>query len=139
MRMIGAALGWNLDDTVAMPIEPIIAEVALELPYARIEKGTVCGYNQKQYALMEGEKVILFENEGRVYGEDEEHHTEESVHIEGNPEIRLAMPGLSGGICTASMAVNAIPQVMASRPGLISMKDLPNPTAFTDIRRFYQY
>jgi 4-hydroxy-tetrahydrodipicolinate reductase len=139
MRMIAAGLGWNLDETVEMPIEPIITEVTIKLPYAKIEKGTVCGYNQKQYALMREEKVILFENEGRVYGEDEEHHTEESVHIEGNPEIKLAMPGLSGGISTASMAVNAIPQVMVSRPGLVSMKDLPNPAALIDIGRFFHY
>lgn len=139
MRMIAAGLGWKLDETVAMPIEPIIADVAIELPYAKIEKGTICGYKQKQYALMGGKKVITFENEGRIYGEDEDQYTEESVHIEGNPEVRLTMPGLSGGICTASMAVNAIPHVMASRPGLISMRDLPNPTAFTDTREFYQY
>jgi len=140
MRMIGASLGWNLDETVEMPIEPIIAQVAVELPYVKIKSGTVCGYNQKAYALMGGEKVILFENEGRVYGEDEEHHTEDSVHIEGNPEIKLAIrPGLLGDVTTTSMAVNAIPHVTASRPGLVSMKDLPNPSALMDIRRSFQY
>jgi hypothetical protein len=140
MRMIGASLGWNLDETVEMPIEPIIAEAAVELPYLKIARGTVCGYNQKAYALMGGEKVIHFENEGRVYGEGEEHHTEDSVHIEGNPEIKLTIkPGLPGDVTTSSMAVNAIAQVMASRPGLVSMKDLPNPAALMDITRFFHH
>lgn len=140
MRMIGASLGWNLDEIVEMPIEPIIAQVDVGLPFVRIEKGTICGYNQKAYAIMAGEQVILFENEGRVYGEGEERHTEDSVHIEGSPEIKLAIrPGLSGDVTTSSMAVNAIPQVMASRPGLVSMKELPNPAALMDIRRFFQY
>jgi 4-hydroxy-tetrahydrodipicolinate reductase len=140
MRMIGASLGWDLDDTVEMPIEPIITESGIELPYAKIERGTVCGYNQKAYALMEGKKVILFENEGMVYAEGEEHHTEDSVHIEGDPEISLAIrPGLPGDVTAASVPVNAIAQVMASRPGLVSMKDLPNPAALMDIRRYFHY
>jgi 4-hydroxy-tetrahydrodipicolinate reductase len=140
MRMIGASLGWDLDDTVEMPIEPIITEGGIELPYAKIERGTVCGYNQKAYALMGGKKVILFENEGMVYAEGEEHHTEDSVHIEGDPEINLAIrPGLPGDVTATSVPVNAIAQVMASRPGLVSMKDLPNPAALMDIRRFFQY
>lgn len=140
MRMIGASLGWDLDETVEMPIEPIIAEVSIELPYVRIERGTICEYNQKAYALMARGKVILFENEGRVYGEGEEHHTEDSVHIEGNPEIKLTIrPGLSGDVSSSSMAVNAIAQVMATRPGLVSMKDLPNPSALMDIGRYFHH
>lgn len=141
MRMISASLGWNLDETVETPIEPIIAEVAIEIPpFIKIEKGAVCGYRQETYALMGGEKVILFENEGRVYGKAEEHHTEDSLHIEGSPEIKLAIrPGLAGSITTSSMVVNAIAQVMNSRPGLLSVKDLPNPSALMDMRKFFRH
>jgi len=138
MRMIGDSLGWDLDETTEMPIEPILAGVAIDLPHRKIEKGTVCGYNQKAYALMGGEKVILFENEGRVYGKGEVHHTEDSVYIEGSPEIKLAIrPGLPGDVTTSSMAVNAIPHVVASQPGLVSMKDLPNPAALIDVGKFF--
>jgi len=141
MRMIAASLGWNLDETIDEQIEPIIAKVDIDLPnYKKIEKGTICGYNQKQYALMGGEKVIFFENEGRIYGKDEERHTEDSVHVDGNPEIKLTIsPGLLGDVTTSSMAVNSIAQVMACRSGLVSVKDLPNPAALMDVRRFFKY
>ena len=140
MGMIGDSLGWDLDETTEMPIEPIIAGVTIDLPNRKIEKGTICGYNQKAYALMGGEKVILFENEGRVYGKGQERRTEDSVHIEGSPEIKLTIrPGLPGDITTSSMAVNLIPHVVASRPGLVSMKDLPNPAALIDMGKLFHY
>ncbi|MFH1933280.1 MAG: NADP-binding protein [Pseudomonadota bacterium] len=140
MRMVAASLGWSLDKTGERQIEPIIAEVDIEFPYGKIEKGAVCGYNQKAYGLMAGEEVMLFESEGRIYGENEEQVTEDSVYIEGNPEIRFAIkPGLAGDVTTSSMAVNTIASVMDSRPGLVSVRDLPNAAALIDIRKFHQY
>jgi 4-hydroxy-tetrahydrodipicolinate reductase len=89
---------------------------------------------------MGGEKMILVENEGRIYGEAEEHHTEDSVHIEGSPEIKLAIrPGLPDDVTTSPVGVNSIGQVMASRPGLVNTKDLSNPAALMDIGRFFHH
>jgi len=33
--------------------------------------------------------------------------------------------GVAGDMATAAIAVNAIPKVMAARPGLLTMHDLP--------------
>jgi hypothetical protein len=54
--MVAASLGWSLDKTGERQIEPIIGEANIEFPYVKIEKGEVCGYNQKAYGLMGARK-----------------------------------------------------------------------------------
>jgi 4-hydroxy-tetrahydrodipicolinate reductase len=39
--------------------------------------------------------------------------------------------GLHGDIATASMTVNSIPRVIAARPGLRTMRDLPIPSFYS--------
>ena len=58
---------------------------------------------------------------------------------QGVPSLTLRIPGgVPGDIATASIVVNSIPKVLAARPGLQTMKDLPVPSFYsgrTDRRR----
>jgi hypothetical protein len=48
------------------------------------------------------------------------------VLVEGHPPIDMTINGgVAGDIATAAIVVNAIPKVLAARPGLLTMKDLP--------------
>ncbi len=57
-------------------------------------------------------------------------NTGDYIWIEGTPAINMAIkPEIPGGLGTIAMAVNMIPKVIAAQPGLVSMKDLPVPSA----------
>ena len=55
----------------------------------------------------------------------------ESVTIEGSPRIHSRIEGgVHGDIATASMAVNAIPAVIAAEPGFRTMRDMRLPSFY---------
>ena len=62
----------------------------------------------------------------------------ESIIVEGHPPIDLTIKGgIHGDIATSSVVVNCIPRVRNARPGLVTMKDLPLPSAwFGDLKQF---
>ena len=46
--------------------------------------------------------------------------------IDGTPPIDMTITGgVAGDLATAAMVVNSIPKVLAARPGLLTMSDLP--------------
>jgi 4-hydroxy-tetrahydrodipicolinate reductase len=48
------------------------------------------------------------------------------VMIDGVPPIDMTIAGgVAGDIATAAIVINAIPKVMAARPGFLTMRDLP--------------
>ena len=62
--------------------------------------------------------------------------TGDFIEIYGEPNIKLAIqPEIPGGIGTIALAVNSIPNVIKSAPGIKNMTELPVPAALlTDIR-----
>lgn len=121
VAMIGAGLGWEMDD-ITDTIEPVVAKEGVSLPELTIEAGQVCGLRQLGLGR-EGDRVrVRLEFEawlGAPASFDE-------VEIDGNPPLRSRVKGgIHGDVATASITVNAIPRALAAPPGLITMKDLP--------------
>lgn len=121
VAMIGAGLGWELDD-ITDTIEPVVAEESVSSSELTIEAGQVCGLRQLGLGR-EGDRVrVRLEFEawlGAPASFDE-------VEIDGNPALRSRVDGgIHGDVATASITVNAIPRVLAAPAGLITMKDLP--------------
>jgi len=55
----------------------------------------------------------------------------DTIQIEGTPPLSLRMlGGIHGDVATASIVINAIPKVLAAKPGLRTMRDLPLPSFF---------
>ena len=55
----------------------------------------------------------------------------DSVQSKGLPRLTHDdSRGHAGDIATASIVVNSIPKVLAARPGLQTMKDLPIPSYY---------
>jgi 4-hydroxy-tetrahydrodipicolinate reductase len=122
IHMLADALGWKLDK-IRETREPVIAERPIEVPeYATIEPGKVAGFNHRAYGIRKGEEIITLEELGRV---DPTINYQNTIFIEGFPNITETMNVPPGNITTSSHAVNMIPIVMRAPAGLISMKDLP--------------
>jgi 4-hydroxy-tetrahydrodipicolinate reductase len=50
---------------------------------------------------------------------------QDTIRIEGVPDLTITLTGTNGDIATSAIAVNAIHRVRESAPGLVTMRDLP--------------
>ncbi|MBW2027447.1 MAG: dihydrodipicolinate reductase [Deltaproteobacteria bacterium] len=125
VAMIAAGLRWELDG-ISEEIEPVIAENEISTDFLKVMPGQVAGLTQIGRGMIKEEEVIRLVFKAYV-GADDPH---DAVVIEGTPGFKAIIKGgVHGDLATAAMAVNAIPRVMDSRPGLVTMKDLPPPAA----------
>lgn len=125
--MVAKALGIEIDEVIETR-EPIISNTYRETPYVKVEPGMVAGCCHIGYGMRDGKSVITLEHPQQIHPEAEAVETGDYIDIEGDPDMHLSIkPETPGGIGTISLAVNMIPQVIASTPGLKTMVDLPLP------------
>ncbi|MEM3705315.1 MAG: hypothetical protein QXM65_03535 [Candidatus Bathyarchaeia archaeon] len=134
IAMFADALAWKLDKIIAEQVEPVIAKKPVKSQFIEVKAGDVAGLKQKAKGMMKNKEVITLEFQAYL-GAEEEY---DAITIEGVPEIRQKIqPCIHGDIGTVAMVANAIPKVIKARPGLLTMKDLPIPSAATeDIRNY---
>jgi len=134
IAMIADALGWVLQSIEVKDAEPVIAEKPLDSGAVKVDRGYVAGLKQSAIGIKEGKPVIVLEFQAYI-GAEEEY---DSVTIIGTPEIRQKIsPCVHGDVGTASIIVNSIPKVLNAAPGLVTMKDLPLPSAALEDMRMY--
>jgi len=133
IAMIADALAWKLNKIVTEPVEPVIAKKPVKSQFIEIKAGEVAGLKQKAKGIIENKEVITLEFQAYL-GAEEEY---DAITIRGVPEVRQRIqPCIHGDIGTVAMVVNAIPKVIKARPGLLTMKDLPIPSAaLGDLRK----
>ncbi len=126
IAMLAAALGLKLDEIIERPPEPVIAETALETPYASVEPGMVAGLRSVAEGLRGGKPIITLDF--RAYaGADPEY---DEVLVKGEPEINVRIHGgVHGDKGTVGMVANMVPTILKASPGLHTMIDLPAPRA----------
>lgn len=142
ISMISATLGWKLDQIEVQPPEPVLSDVEVETwtdltrqtPFMVVKKGYVCGLKNLAYGIKRGERVI--ELQFTSHANIKEPYDE--VIIKGVPDVHeKIVGGVNGDIGTVSMIINAIPQVINAKTGLVTMKELPPPSCKTeDIRKY---
>ena len=121
VHMIAAGLGWKLQ-RVDENVEPAIAPRDLDTEYLRIPAGMAAGIKQSARGYRNGELAITLDLQMYVGAEQPRDH----VLIDGVPPIDMTIAGgVAGDSATAAITVNCIPKVMAARPGLLTMHDLP--------------
>ena len=126
IAMIADALGWKLD-RVSDEIQPKIAETRVSSEFLTVEAGLVCGIIQDGVGYVGGEPIIRLHMEAYL-GAPESY---DSTEIEGVPNLSMKISGgVHGDIATTSIAVNSIPKVLDSPPGLHTMRSLPIPSWF---------
>ena len=121
VHMIASSLGWKLD-RLEETLEPAIAPRDLDTEYLRIPAGAAAGIKQYARGYRDGELAVSLDLQMYVGAESPRDH----VLIDGAPPIDVTISGgVAGDLATAAIVVNAIPKLLAARPGLLTMRDLP--------------
>lgn len=132
IAMIASALGWKLDAIRIEQAQPVIAFTPVASSAVRVEPGNVSGLKQRAEGVLRGEAVIVLEFQAYLGAEQEY----DAIKIEGTPPVyQKITPCLHGDAATIAIIANSIPKVIAAPPGLLTMKDLPIPSAvLCDVR-----
>jgi len=132
--MIATSLGWKLDEIVELPPEPILTEKETKTTYTTIKPQHVVGLQSVAYGIKNGEKVITLEFVSHANVDN----PFDSVTIEGTPPIHERIEGgVHGDLGTVAMVINSIPKVIKAKPGLVTMRELPVPSAVIEDLRAY--
>ncbi len=124
--MIAAALSWQLDKIQINPVKPVIAEKPVESDVIKVKKGQVAGLKQTAHGIMKQKDAITLNFQAYI-GAKEEY---DAIAIDGVPPIHQRIsPCVHGDLATVAVIVNSIPKIMNAPPGLVTMKDLPVPSA----------
>jgi 4-hydroxy-tetrahydrodipicolinate reductase len=127
ISMIAAALGWQLD-RITDEVKPRIADATVSSEFLAVDPGYASGIIQDAVGYRHGTPVITMHMEAYL-GAAESY---DEVRVQGVPNLTLRIPGgVPGDIATASIVVNSVPRVLASPPGLRTMKDLPVPSYYS--------
>lgn len=127
ISMIADALGWQID-RITDEVKPKMADASVSSEFLAVDPGYVSGIIQDGVGYRHGTPVITMHMEAYLGASD----CYDEVRITGVPNLTLRIPGgVPGDIATASIVVNSIPKVLASRPGLQTMKDLPVPSFYS--------
>jgi len=134
IAMIASALAWKLDKITVEPVEPVIARKPVESKDIEVKAGNAAGLRQKAKGVMKGKEAIVLDFRAYI-GAEEEY---DSVIITGVPNIKQKIqPCVHGDIGTIAMVANMIPKVINAPAGLVTMKDLPVPSAAVENIRKY--
>jgi 4-hydroxy-tetrahydrodipicolinate reductase len=134
IRMIAEALEWKLQRVVVEPVEAVVAEKNTASESIEVKAGDAAGLKQKARGIMNGKDVIVLDFQAYIGAEEEF----DSVEIRGVPNVKQRIqPCVHGDTATVAMVVNMIPKVINAKPGLLTMKDLPVPSAAVEDMRKY--
>jgi hypothetical protein len=138
MEMMAQALHVELDEVRFVP-EMGVATRDLDLGYMQIAEGTVCGIKAIWQGMTAGGPLLemsLLWRVGDAMEPDWPIDHGYVMEIRGVPNVRVRYEPELGGdpeeyvaAPTANPAVNAIPAVVAARPGMVTAADLPLVTA----------
>ncbi|MFN7130671.1 MAG: dihydrodipicolinate reductase [Myxococcales bacterium] len=117
-----AVLGLGLDyDELEEEISPVLAEEDLDGPVP-VKKGQVAGIYQRARGFLEGQEIVDLELTIAV-GVDEAY---DEIHIDAEPPVSLKVTGgYAGEAATAWAVVNAVPRVVQSEHGILTVLQLP--------------
>jgi len=132
--MVAAALQWELDKIQVDQVEPVVAKEEVRSEAILVKKGQVVGLRQIARGIMNRKDVITLDFQAYI-GAKQEYDV---ISIDGEPPIHQTIsPCVHGDTATVAMIVNAIPKVVNAPPGLLTMKDLPVPSAAVEDMRKY--
>jgi hypothetical protein len=120
VAMIAAGLGWALQ-RVEQTLEPVIAPRPLDSALGQVAAGKVQGQHQIARGFVAGQERITLELKMALEAPD----AGDFVQLDGPEPVHSAVHGVQGDVATAAIVVNAIPNVLAAVPGLLTMLDMP--------------
>ena len=134
IAMIADTLKWKLEKIVTEPVQPVTAKKTVKSPYITVKAGNVAGLRQKAEGVSKGKKLITLDFQAYI-GAEEEY---DAVRILGVPNVKQKIqPCVHGDLGTVAVITNSIPKVINAPAGLLTMKDLPVPSAAVEDMRKY--
>ena len=138
VTQMARAIGVELDD-IDLDVQCAVSLRDRDLGFMNIAAGTVCGVDATWTGRSIGVEVAEFRTQwtlGSMLGHPQEPEWKLAngyvIRVDGDPNVRLKMSFMPAdfdefdiGTTTAMPAVNAIPGVVAARPGVLSTYDLP--------------
>lgn len=125
IAMIASALNWELEKIVILPPVPVLSDEELETTFTKVKPNNVCGLKSVAQGIVKGRKAIVLE----FISHAKVKRSYDSVSIMGTPNITERITGgVNGDLGTIGSIINAIPSVLKSRPGLVTMKDIALPS-----------
>ena len=125
--MIGKALGIQYD-ALKQQMLPIMTDVDRRSPHGFAPKGHVAGVSMTAQAFLDGVEKISLVHPQQIEPEMAGVDTGDYITLSGEPPVSMVVkPEVNGGLGTIAMACNMLPFVVAARPGLMTMLDLPVP------------
>ncbi len=132
--MVASALRWELDKIQVEQVEPVVATQEVRSEAITVKKGQVAGLRQIARGILNRKDVITLDFQAYI-GAKQEY---DAITIDGVPPVHQKIsPCVHGDIATVAMIVNAIPKLINAHPGLLTMKDLPVPSATVEDMRKY--
>ncbi len=123
---VARGLNWKLD-RVEERLRPVIADVDVDTPFLRVDRGDVAGIHHDVTGFVGGDPILTLDL--RMYAGAQ--NPRDEVRVVGTPPVDLVIrDGIFGDTATVATLVNAIPLVIDAPPGLKTMMDLPVPRAF---------
>ncbi len=137
MAMMSEAFHTDFDK-IEIKNRPIVSSINRVAPHATVDAGDVAGCDMVATAYVNEYPFITLKHPQQVEPQSEGITTGDYITIVGTPPVSMVItPEVDGGIGTIAMAVNSIPAVINSKPGIKTMLDLPLPRAILGDMRLY--
>ena len=120
VQLIASRMGWKLSKTEDILV-PVIADREIMTDTMRIPVGYAAGVQQigKGYVGSEDKIILVFR---ASIGEP---NPLDSIEIKGTPTIKSIIEGgVNGDVATCAITINALKQIIQTRPGLRTMADV---------------
>ncbi|GGZ36735.1 dihydrodipicolinate reductase [Streptomyces inusitatus] len=134
---LAAALGLTPQGALRTTTEPVIAErdVRSKALGATVGQGRLLGYTDTDTLETEEGVTLSVSSRGSVYEEHERDFNEWNLtDSSGRPTLHLRDSDLDTAHTTCATLVNRIPDVIAARPGIVTVDKLPQ-LRFRPVRR----
>lgn len=123
VALLAHAMGWKLDE-IRETCEPVVATSRVVTRFFDVAPGQSVGIHQKCVGLCGGETKIKLDLQ--MYLDAPLPH--DAVVIHGRPGLNLVLNGgVAGDDATVAALINIIPRLLAARPGVRLMTELPVP------------
>jgi len=121
LLLIAHAMGWDIAE-VEENLEPVVAEQRIKTEHFDVLPGQTRGLHQiVQGRATTGQTIHL---DLKMYLDAPDQH--DFIQIEGDPSVSCRVEnGVAGDIATVAALVNCIPRLLAARPGVRLMTDIP--------------
>jgi len=121
IQMLASSIGWKLD-RIEEKIEPVLADEWVRAAHITVAPGQVTGLRQVARGIVGGQETLTLDWQTYVGA----HETYDSIEIEGQPQIKLRIPGgLHGDQAAAALVLHALQTTVTSVPGLITVTEIP--------------